>query len=637
MEEKQPKNTPYAVGDGNALDVHNLSDSHDVKNVDARSFDSHDVKNEDARSYDSHNVTNEDARSYDSHDVKSEDSYSYDSHDVKSEDSYSADSHDVINEDARSYDYSDSHNVTTVYVGMSPEDLTLSERKSKYREICKRLIRDGLIDKDIRKQLNEAIEKLSLDRNEARTIENEIKDTMGTSQYLNSADRHVFEYVLKELDGCNANLQESLYTLGRLAKRVEQEEVQFYYYLLLAAQEPSELARKYENRDCDDYWQTYWAYVAYLRLGVRKNAEEALGLLNNWHKESDNLLLAQCVGMLRDSLLQGINERTQQHVLGMMKNVMALSRPLYPLKEIVLTLAQCSKLNFNDTAHNLPKLYQKIFDIDKVCNNLLASQTENSNTNPQGHVKVTVPKDTPNTTNKPTQKSSKKWIIYGVVGLVALFAIVQTVDFKGDKEDIQVPVASTSNKVTDKAEPSTGQKQTGERIKTDKSQPVTRPASVRQSSPSNRTQRQSPKETTNNVQTANLTPAKKDPAVASSRPTTKSANEWVSEGKSNLRKFRDDKAYSCFLEAAKTGDANAFYYLGEIFYNGGNSIERNYSEAFKFYQRAANSGHSIAQYKLGVMYRSGYGCEKNLSQAKEWFRKSAAQGYSKAEETLKKL
>lgn len=58
---------------------------------------------------------------------------------------------------------------------------------------------------------------------------------------------------------------------------------------------------------------------------------------------------------------------------------------------------------------------------------------------------------------------------------------------------------------------------------------------------------------------------------------------------------------------------------------------KNYSEAFQWYKKAALANHVLAQYRLGVLYEEGYGVSQDCTEAAKWYRKSADQGYTSAQ------
>jgi TPR repeat protein len=61
-------------------------------------------------------------------------------------------------------------------------------------------------------------------------------------------------------------------------------------------------------------------------------------------------------------------------------------------------------------------------------------------------------------------------------------------------------------------------------------------------------------------------------------------------------------------------------------YANGDGVSRHYEEAFKWFRKAAEQGHSIAQVDLGLMYLRGEGVAKNPDEAVKWFSLSAEQG-----------
>lgn len=65
----------------------------------------------------------------------------------------------------------------------------------------------------------------------------------------------------------------------------------------------------------------------------------------------------------------------------------------------------------------------------------------------------------------------------------------------------------------------------------------------------------------------------------------------------------------------------AFKKVGHKYYN-----EDNYSEALKWYERAANLGSGVANYMIGHLYFSGRGVEKDQSIAFKYYLKGAEQG-----------
>ncbi len=76
---------------------------------------------------------------------------------------------------------------------------------------------------------------------------------------------------------------------------------------------------------------------------------------------------------------------------------------------------------------------------------------------------------------------------------------------------------------------------------------------------------------------------------------------------------------------ALKGSTTAQYDLGIKYYEG-SGVPKDYNEAAKWFQKAAERGDSRAQGCLGSMYSSGEGVQQDYVKAAEWFTKAAEQG-----------
>jgi hypothetical protein len=78
-------------------------------------------------------------------------------------------------------------------------------------------------------------------------------------------------------------------------------------------------------------------------------------------------------------------------------------------------------------------------------------------------------------------------------------------------------------------------------------------------------------------------------------------------------------ALQVWLEPARTGDAAAQYYVGQI-YEKGLGAEPDYAAAAEWYRKAADQNHSAAQVSLGHLYETGLGVAKDPAAALHWYR-----------------
>lgn len=76
--------------------------------------------------------------------------------------------------------------------------------------------------------------------------------------------------------------------------------------------------------------------------------------------------------------------------------------------------------------------------------------------------------------------------------------------------------------------------------------------------------------------------------------------------------------------AAESHDGEYEYKEGEKHYYLGDA--RSYAEALQWYLKAAEKGHSGAEYSIGWMYEQGNGVRRDYQKAIGWYRKAAAHG-----------
>lgn len=101
----------------------------------------------------------------------------------------------------------------------------------------------------------------------------------------------------------------------------------------------------------------------------------------------------------------------------------------------------------------------------------------------------------------------------------------------------------------------------------------------------------------------------------------------------SLSALAQDQDIAALRQKAETGDAVAQQKLGYK-YGTGEGVEKNSTEAAKWFRLAAEQGNTIAQYNLGYMYHMGLGMKKNYAEAAMWYRLAAEQGDSSAQNNL---
>ncbi|KAI9011763.1 hypothetical protein DFJ74DRAFT_684590 [Hyaloraphidium curvatum] len=90
-----------------------------------------------------------------------------------------------------------------------------------------------------------------------------------------------------------------------------------------------------------------------------------------------------------------------------------------------------------------------------------------------------------------------------------------------------------------------------------------------------------------------------------------------------------------FRKAADQGHAQAAYNLGSL-YERGRGVAQNFAEAARWYRTAADSDDPDpdAQVNLGLLYERGTGVKRNFSEAAKYYRKAADLGHRNGETLL---
>ncbi|MGH9464596.1 MAG: caspase family protein, partial [Thermoanaerobaculia bacterium] len=81
-------------------------------------------------------------------------------------------------------------------------------------------------------------------------------------------------------------------------------------------------------------------------------------------------------------------------------------------------------------------------------------------------------------------------------------------------------------------------------------------------------------------------------------------------------------ALQVWLAPAEAGDAEAQFYVGQIFEKG-MGVPPDYGSAVAWYRRAAEQGHAAAQIGLGSFYETGRGVTRDPQAALQWYRRAA--------------
>lgn len=84
------------------------------------------------------------------------------------------------------------------------------------------------------------------------------------------------------------------------------------------------------------------------------------------------------------------------------------------------------------------------------------------------------------------------------------------------------------------------------------------------------------------------------------------------------------RAVDWFRTATRlSDDPEAYFKVGEAYFRG-RGVPQDHGSALRYYLRAANQGHAVAQFIVGSMYEAGWGVEKDQITAWVWYRRAMA-------------
>ena len=198
----------------------------------------------------------------------------------------------------------DSHNTVTniVHERQKHREEIHQEKVQQYKKLCETVYADGVLTSDEARLLESLRLELGIDSAEADLIRESVRQLR-----LNKAKNQlnpVIRISLQQIVGMAMNgkyelLKQSFPRLEAMAEKYNVDEVQFYYYLLLSGIEPRKSIKLYESRQNDNYWQSFWAYIAYQNIEELDKAQLIMADLENWSGHPyGNVALLAIVGSL---------------------------------------------------------------------------------------------------------------------------------------------------------------------------------------------------------------------------------------------------------------------------------------------------------------------------------------------------
>ena len=155
----------------------------------------------------------------------------------------------------------------------------------KFKQLCEQVYADGVMTSDEARQLEDLRLTLGLPTEEANQIREQVRQLrlQKAQTLLNPMQRMILQQVVTMAKNGKIDLLRSSFPrLEAMAQKYDVDEVQFYYYLILAGLEPSKCIKLYEKRPSDNYWQQFWTFMAYQNMEELEKAQLIMAEMEAW-------------------------------------------------------------------------------------------------------------------------------------------------------------------------------------------------------------------------------------------------------------------------------------------------------------------------------------------------------------------
>ena len=170
------------------------------------------------------------------------------------------------------------------------------EKRIKFMSLCEKVFEDGILENYEVVRLEDERIKLGLDKETANLmIELARKSCQNLKTTLAARDAITMKIINMQIQKNDVNqIKAQFPKLEAIHNIYKNDSVECTYYMLLSTLFPERLIEMYEKSEIDDYWQTFWAVIAYMKKGGTDKAEKTTAKLS-WftrYPESNDLLLS---------------------------------------------------------------------------------------------------------------------------------------------------------------------------------------------------------------------------------------------------------------------------------------------------------------------------------------------------------
>lgn len=214
----------------------------------------------------------------------------------------------------------------------------------QFQEFAKQTLQGKTLNADIKRQLDsKGAELLLSPEKQVEMLRSVQKSSAVKESVLSKMQLMELERAVKRLTQADTDDERhSAIEVFELLHNTTQNYVaDFWYYLSTALTESQQYINRYENEILDNFWQRYWAFIAYCHLGSPKSSSAIDALRKNFAEHESDINLAETLYLMNCGFRSHDGSLLQQAVDSLPQiNVEQLSKPLVFIHEITAHVLQ---------------------------------------------------------------------------------------------------------------------------------------------------------------------------------------------------------------------------------------------------------------------------------------------------------
>ena len=253
---------------------------------------------------------------------------------------------------------------------------------AEFRTFATQTLAGKTFDNTVKALLNEQAQKLLISEEKQMKILREVQSATKSKEVVLSSVQQA------ELESAIANFiqpkneesfSKSFGVFQTLHEATQNYIVDFWYYLAFATSAPEKYTKECEEELLDNYWQRYWAFLAYCSLGSAKGSSAIDHLRKLYGEREDDIRLAEASYILArgfSSLDISMTARTSAMVAEI--NPDYLSKPLMMVYNTIKHITDDGRLTVEEGVYTHEEFFViwNIFCGEKIIKQLLQQKKE---------------------------------------------------------------------------------------------------------------------------------------------------------------------------------------------------------------------------------------------------------------------